>query len=81
MPWHNKLTFAITTGWLGHSKIEHRLANENRKRIEKLIQKITAKVYIHDLEMWHTLAHAVHDVIDDNKVLSRKQLERIWKLC
>ncbi len=78
--WHNKLTFAITTGWLGHSKIEHHLANENRKRIEKLIKKITTNVNIHDFEIWHTLAHAVHDIIEDNRILSRKQLERIWKL-
>ena len=76
--WHNKITFAIESGWLGLSEIDVELAKKNKKRLEKFMKKIMTSTWKVDQEMWHALLHAVHDVIDDNKKLSKEQLRRIW---
>ena len=76
--WHNKITFAIESGWLGLSEIDVELAKKNKKRLEKFMRKIMTSTWKVDQEMWHALLHAVHDVIDDNKTFSKKQLRRIW---
>ena len=76
--WHNKITFAIESGWLGLSEIDVEMAKKNKKRLEKFMKKIMISTWKVDQEMWHALLHAVHDVIDDNKTFSKKQLRRIW---
>ena len=76
--WHNKITFAIESGWLGLSEIDVEMAKKNKKRLEKFMKKIMISTWKVDQEMWHELLHAVHDVIDDNKTFSKKQLRRIW---
>jgi len=78
--WHNKLTFAIESGWLGLSEADNSLAKRNKKRLENLMKKIMLSTWKIDQDMWHTLLHAIHDVIDDNHVLSKNQLRKIWKL-
>lgn len=76
--WHNKITFAIESGWLGLSEIDVELAKKNKKRLEKFMKKIMTSTWKVNQEMWHALLHAVHDVIDDNRKLSKEQLRRIW---
>ena len=78
--WHNKITFAIESGWLGLSEIDVELAKKNKKRLEKFMKKIMVSAWKNDQEMWHTLLHAVHDVIDDNRTFSKEQLEKIWTI-
>lgn len=75
--WHNKITFAIESGWLGLSEIDVELAKKNKKRLEKFMKKIMTSAWKVDQEMWHTLLHAVHDVINDNKILSKEQLRKL----
>ena len=76
--WHNKITFAIESGWLGLSEIDVELAKKNKKRLEKFMKKIMTSAWKVDQDMWHSLLHAVHDVIDDNKKLSKEQMRKIW---
>ena len=78
--WHNKITFAIESGWLGLSEIDVELAKKNKKRLEKFMKKIMVSAWKVDQKMWHTLLHAVHDVIDDNRTFSKEQLRKIWTI-
>ena len=76
--WHQKLTFAIYSGYFGTSKSELELAKNNSKRIEKLISKIYNNAKKIDPELWHNLLHAVHDVIELNRKLTKEQVRKIW---
>ena len=76
--WHQKLTFAIYSGYFGTSKSELELAKNNSKRIEKLISKIYNYAKKIDPELWHNLLHAVHDVIELNRTFTKEQLRKIW---
>jgi len=76
--WHQKLTFAIFSGYFGNSKNELELAKNNRTRIEKLISKIYLNAGRTDFDLFHDLLHGVHDIIELNRKLSKDQLRKIW---
>lgn len=76
--WHNKLTFAIESGWLGFSEADYVLAKANKNRFEKLMKKIMRIAWKTDKEMYHTLLHAVYDVIDANRILTEEQIRMVW---
>lgn len=78
--WHQKLTFAIFSGYFGDSKSEMELAKTNRKRIEQLISKIYDNASKIDFNLWHALLHGVHDVIELNRKLTKEQLSKIWSV-
>ena len=76
--WHQKLTFAIFSGYFGTSKSELVFAKTNRTRLEKLIAKIYTNVEKIDPQLYHNLLHGVHDVIELNRTLTKEQLKKIW---
>lgn len=77
--WHKKISFAVSSGWFGHSKTEQYKAEKNRKRIDNFILTTMTHLRKTDYESWHSVLHAIHDVIDGDRVYSKKQLQRIWK--
>jgi len=78
LQWHQKLTFAIFSGFFANSKSELSLAKSNRKRIEVLISKIYLNARETDYDLWHSLLHGVHDVIELKREHSKEQLRKIW---
>lgn len=76
--WHQKLTFAIFSGYFGNSKSELEIAKTNRKRLEKLISNIYLNAGRINFDLFHDLLHGVHNVIELNRTLSKEQLKKIW---
>lgn len=78
--WHQKLTFAIYSGFFADSKSELALAKINKQRIEKLISKIYINASKTDYDLWHDLIHGVHDVLELNRNFSKEQLSKIYSI-
>lgn len=77
--WYQKISFALLSGFFGDSKIERALAISNKKRLEKLISKIYHNALKTDFELWHSLIHSIHDILDSHRKLSKEQEVKIWK--
>jgi len=76
---HKKLEFAELSGWFGHSKSELAYSKKNKQLLQKYIQRMFLDVIKTDQDIWHNMIHCVHDIIDEERILTKKQIKTLWK--
>ena len=75
---YQKLVFAELSYWYGNSKSELAKSKKNRIKIEEHIHEMFTDASEYNEKTWHSIIHAVHDIIDEQRILTKSQIKKLW---
>jgi len=75
LEWNMKLTLAINSGMLGVSSNKLNIAQRNKERYEKFLQKLIFNIKKYDEELGNKILRAIYNKLEDTWLLEKINLD------